>query len=46
MGSPTRSTGRDSTARIAPGRPLEVGLRGLACRSRSSLRSHIEAAVS
>lgn len=37
-------SGRDSTARIAPGRHLEVGQTGLAGRSRSSLKSHIEAA--
>jgi hypothetical protein len=47
MGTPSGgSTGRDSTARIAPGCPLEVGRRGLAGRSRSSLRSRIEAAAS
>ena len=45
MGSPSGSAGRDSTARIAPGHHLEVGQRGLAGRSRSSL-SHIEAAAS
>jgi hypothetical protein len=45
MGSPSSSSGRDSTARIAPGHLLEVGQRGLAGRSRSSL-SHIEAAAS
>ena len=44
MGSPSDSAGRDSTARIARRHPLEVGQRGLAGRSRSYLRSHIEAA--
>jgi hypothetical protein len=44
MGSPSGSAGRDCTARIEPGHPLEVGQRGLAGRSLSSL-SHIEAAA-
>ena len=45
MGTPSGSASRDSTARIAPGHLLDVGQRGLARRSRSSL-SHIEAAAS